>query len=125
LLHVADPLTPSLALISAIAERRAPAIRVMSLTPGDDAPYQVAVADLHGVCQQFGFAHAELAGEGLGCVVATLYAAWFPSQVTRLTLYAPAYRSDSESLFGRSLRDCPPDWPSLRRAITCPVDERG
>jgi pimeloyl-ACP methyl ester carboxylesterase len=125
LLHVADPLAPSLELVASIAANRAPSTRVISVRARSDAPYQVHVADLQGVCEQFGFPKVELAGEELGCIIATLFAAWFPTLVTRLTLYAPAYGTESDGLFGRSLRDCPPDWPRLRAALACPVDVLG
>lgn len=120
MLHLADPLAPS----SELAARLDTPCRVLSLQPRGDAPYQVHVADVVEVLQQFGFEHVDVVGEGLGCVVAVVLAAWHAGRVARLTLVDARYTPEGESHFARSLRDCPPDWPALRASIGCPIEER-
>lgn len=97
-------------------------MRILSVQPRGDAPLQVYAADILELIAQFGFERIELVGERLGCVIALLVAAWRPTCVARLHLIDACYDADGDSLFARSLRDCPPDWLAIRAAITCPID---
>jgi pimeloyl-ACP methyl ester carboxylesterase len=120
--HAPDPLLASDEVIQALAGRLAPRCRVLSLEPRQGQPYQVAAADLLGVLDQFGFSEPVLVGEGLGCLSALLVATWHPDRVGRLVLIDPSDTAPvSEGLEARALRDCPPDWPSLREAVRCPL----
>jgi len=118
LVHVPDPLAPSLSI-----ESFAPEYRVLSITPRENAAYQVQADDVVGVLAQFGFARPIVVGEGLGCAAALLVAAWSPECVGALILVDPTYRSSGDSLAARSLRECPPNVTSLRQTIQCPVLE--
>ncbi len=124
LLHAPDPESPELLAVSALADAIAPPWRVLSVQPGGDAAYQVHVAHLLGVIDQFGFTDIALVGERLGCCTALLAAAWLPDRIGRVALIDPLYVPSSvDTLFGRSLRDCPPGWPALRESIECPLLE--
>jgi pimeloyl-ACP methyl ester carboxylesterase len=73
---------------------------------------------------QFGFEAPVLVAQQLGCVAALLVAAWHANRVAGLVLIEPTYEPPrGSSLEARALRDCPPDWTSLRQAVTCPVLE--
>lgn len=74
-----------------------------------------------GALNQFGFTSPVLLGEGLGCVVGLLLAAWFPDRFGGLVLCEPGYASEGGGLVARSLRDCPPDVTALHNAVTCPM----
>jgi pimeloyl-ACP methyl ester carboxylesterase len=112
--HVPDP-----ACDSELEQRIAtlsPGTRVFSITPRSDQPYQVLVADLHGLLAQFGFLNIVLVAEGLSCASAVLLAAWYPEHVRALVLVGER-QPDGDTLLARSLRDCPP----VRQHLTCPV----
>jgi pimeloyl-ACP methyl ester carboxylesterase len=124
LVHVPDPLTPTDDVAIALAEAFAPRQRVVSLSPRGGAPYQVDAADLLATLEQFGFAQPTLVGERLGCVPALLLAAWYPERVERLVLVDPTYERpliDEDTVVARALRDCPPDWSTLRAGVRCPM----
>ena len=111
-------------MVSRLAFWLTPRYRVVSVAPRGDSPYQVDAVDLVGVLRQFGFASPVLIGERRGCVVATVAAAWYPDRLAGLILVdAESDPPPGESIEARALRDCPPDWPRLRRAITCPLAE--
>jgi pimeloyl-ACP methyl ester carboxylesterase len=135
LVHVPDPLAASSAVVNTLAATMAPRYRVLSLTPRGVSPYQVDAFDLLATLDQFGFERPVLVGERLGCVAALLVAAWYPHRVAGLVLIVAA-ALDPESLNStevpqtadgflraRALKDCPPDWGSLRAAVECPVLE--
>jgi pimeloyl-ACP methyl ester carboxylesterase len=119
LIHVPDPLGTS-TLVDALAAALAPRFRVFSITPRVDAPYQVHVLDLEGALGQFGFERIVLVAEGLGSISALLLAAWYPLRVGALSLVDPVLNApEGETLFARSLRDC----PMVRPPVECPVVE--
>ena len=123
-LHAPDPESPDLVNVSALAGAIAPRCRVLSVQPRGDSAYQVHVADLLAVIQQFGFTDVTLIGERLGCCTALLTAAWLPERVGRLVLVDPIYvASSSETLFARSSSECPPRWTVLRESIGCSLLE--
>lgn len=125
LVHVPDPLSPDDAILSTLGPALAPDYRVISVEPRPGQPYQVQTMDLREILGQFGFERAILIGERLGCVAAVLLAAWHPSRIAGLVLIDATFTvpSSFDSLEARALRDCPPDWPSLRAAVQCPVVE--
>jgi pimeloyl-ACP methyl ester carboxylesterase len=124
LVHVADPVSPVDSVVERVAAALAPRYRVLSFASRGEAPYQVDVLDLIGVLSQFGFRTPVLLGERLGCVTALVAAAWYPDRVAGLVLVDPLYEApQSEDMAARALRDCPPDWPSVRAALRCPVLE--
>jgi hypothetical protein len=123
--HIADPSRDS-RLVERIAATLAPRYRVLSITPRADYPYQVHVVDLVGVLTQFGFDCPFVVAEERACAIALLLAAWYAERidVRGLTLVdAPTAAPDGDSVADRAWRDCPPDWPALRRRVTCPVFE--
>ncbi|MDQ6675626.1 MAG: alpha/beta hydrolase [Chloroflexota bacterium] len=122
LIHVPDPLSPDAALVERLADTLTPQYRVMSVAARGASAYQVDAADLLATLDVFGFAAPVVVGERLGCVAALLHAAWYPGRVAGLVLVEPAYEPPaSDGVLGRAMRDCPPDWTSLRGAIECPV----
>jgi len=124
--HVPDPLSPADLVVDALAWRCAPVYRVLSIEPRTGQPYQVQAADVLGTLDQFGFESPILVGERLGCVAALVLAAWHPGRVARLALIDPTYAAPpayGSAVEARALRDCPPDWPSLRSAVQCPMLE--
>lgn len=124
LVHVPDPLSPSGMLVETLGAALGPDYRVISVEPRAGQPYQVQAIDVLGMLAQFGFVAPLLIGERLGCAAALLVAAWFPSTVSKLVLVDPIYEAPgihAHSVEARALRDCPPDWPSLRRAVQCPL----
>jgi pimeloyl-ACP methyl ester carboxylesterase len=126
LVHVPDPLSAGDDVVLALAARFAPDYRVLTLEPRAAQAYQVHAADVLATLEQFGFAAPVLIGEGLGCLAALVVAAWHPGRVARLVLVEPtcaAPPGQESSIEARALRDCPPDWPSLRNAVTCPALE--
>jgi len=123
-LHAPDPESPELLNASALADAIAPRCRVLSVQPHGDAAYQVHVAHLLALIDQFGFTDVTLVGERLGCFTALLTAAWRPERTGRLVLIEPVYAAaSSETLFARSLSDCPPNWTALRQSLGCPLLE--
>jgi pimeloyl-ACP methyl ester carboxylesterase len=118
LLHLPDPLAPSSDLAPTLDALK----RILSVHPRGDAPYQVHVTDIAEFLNQFGFTGVTLVAESLSAVTGLLLATWWPHLVARITLVSPRYLADGESLFARSLRDAPPDWPSIRASIACPID---
>jgi hypothetical protein len=52
-----------------------------------------------------------------------LLAAWHPGRMARLVLIDATFAAQRhlESSEARALRDCPPDWPALRRAVHRPL----
>lgn len=122
LVHVPDPLAPQDTLVEALAAALAPRWRILSVQPRGASPYQVDAADLLAVLDQFGFETPVLVAEGLGCVAALLVAAWHVRRVAGLVLVEPTCAAPlTEGLPRRALLDCPPDWPALRRAVSCPA----
>jgi pimeloyl-ACP methyl ester carboxylesterase len=122
LLHLPDPLVPS-PLVEQLAALVTPRWRVMSIAPRPDVPYQVQLADVLGVMDQFGFLHAIVVAEGVACVTALLLATWYSQHVGRVVLVQPRFALDGKSLQARALRDCPPDCVRLRADLKCPVEE--
>ena len=118
LVHVPDPLAPS-TFIEVVAAALAPDYRVLSITPREDAPYQVQATDVVGVLAQFGFAAPLILGQRLGCAAALLVAAWTPERVGALVLVDAVYQASGAALVVRSLRECPPDVAALRLAVRC------
>jgi pimeloyl-ACP methyl ester carboxylesterase len=126
LVHVPDPLSPGDDVLDVLAAHLAPDYRVLSIAPRPGQPYQIQAVELVATLDQFGFEKPVLLGERLGCVAALLLAAWHPGRVARLVLIHPTYDAPlafENTIEARSLRDCPPDWPSLRNAVHCPVLE--
>jgi pimeloyl-ACP methyl ester carboxylesterase len=124
LVHVPDPLVVDHGLVQALAEALTPGFRVLSLEPRGASPYQVDACDLLALLDQFGFATPVLIAEGLGCVAALLVAAWYTDRVAGLVLVEPVYAPPlADGVPARALRDCPPNWPSLRGAVQCAVLE--
>jgi pimeloyl-ACP methyl ester carboxylesterase len=124
IVHVPDPLSADESFVEAIAATMAQRYRVLSLRPRGASPYQIDAADLVAVLDQFGFETPVLVAERLGCVAALLVAAWHADRVAGLVLIEPTHDPDLEDgVEARALRDCPPDWASLRRAVQCPVVE--
>ena len=96
----------------------------MSLSPRASIPYPVSAWDLVGTLDQFGFTSPILVGQRLACLSVLVVAAWYPSRVGGLVLVDPNVgMPPGDSIEARALRDCPPDWPALRAAVTCPVCE--
>ena len=123
LVHVPDPISES-RLVEELAASIAPRLRVLSVSPRVGVPYQVSATDLLGVLRQFGFPTPVVLGEGLGCLVALILAAWYPTHVGALILLEPKYDPPpGESSEARALRDCPPDVARLRARVQCPVIE--
>jgi pimeloyl-ACP methyl ester carboxylesterase len=82
--------------------------------------------DILATLNQFGFEKPILVAERLGCVAALVLAAWNPGRIACLVLIDPTYDAPpafADSIEARALRDCPPDWPSLRAAVQCPIVE--
>jgi pimeloyl-ACP methyl ester carboxylesterase len=122
IVHVPDPLSADATLVEAVAAALAPRFRVLSLEPRAASPYQVHAADLLAALDQFGFETPVLVAEGLGCVAALLVAAWHTRRVAGLVLIDPTYDPPlSDGIAARAVKDCPPDWGALRRAVTCAV----
>jgi pimeloyl-ACP methyl ester carboxylesterase len=123
---VPDPRAPDDAIFGTLGPTLAPDYRVLSVEPRPGQPYQVQAMDLLGTLDQFGLERPVLIGERLGCVAAVLVAAWHPGRIARLVLIDATFAAPSsfDNLEARALRDCPPDWPSLRAAVQCPVVER-
>ena len=92
-------------------------------TPEGKTAYQVQAMDILGFLDQFGLEKPILVGERLGSVAAVLLAAWHPGRVARLVLIDATYVAQGSSPEARSLKDCPPDWPSIRGAVQCPIVE--
>lgn len=121
LVHLADPMREASAA-TRLAEALAPRYRVLSILARPEQPYQVHVVDLLGVLAQFGFERPLLAPEGASCISALLLAAWYPERVGALALI-DAQPQSGDGIRARSLRDCPPDWQSIRAAVQCPIVE--
>jgi pimeloyl-ACP methyl ester carboxylesterase len=123
LVHVPDPLfLHSDAVVGRLSAALAPRYRVLSLSPRGASPYQVDAIDLLGMLRQFGFEAPILVGERLGCLPALLVTAWYPEVVGGLVLVDPNYDPPpGDRVEARALCDCPPDWPTLRTAVRCPV----
>lgn len=122
LVHVPDPLSVDDGFAQGLAEVFAPRYRVLSVQPRGASPYQVDACDLLALLDQFGFASPVLIAEGLGCVAAVLVAAWHVDRVAGLVLVEPVYAPPlADGVPARALRDCPPNWPSLREAVQCAV----
>jgi pimeloyl-ACP methyl ester carboxylesterase len=117
IIHVADPLRES-SLLEQFGAFLPPRYRLVSVSPRPDQPYQVLVADLHGLFAQFGFQDVGVVAEGLSCASARLLAAWYPELVHALVLLDEQL-PEGDALLARSLRDCPP----LRHPLACPVVE--
>jgi pimeloyl-ACP methyl ester carboxylesterase len=122
LVHVPDPFVAS-SFVDRVAAATAPGYRVLSLAARRGVAYQVSAADLVGTLDQFGFLTPILIGEGLGCLVTLIVAAWYAERVRGLVLVGATYTAPAETVEGRALRDCPPDIASLRQAVRCPVLE--
>jgi pimeloyl-ACP methyl ester carboxylesterase len=121
--HVPDPFSSSV-LVESLAESLAPGYRILSLSGRGNSPYQVDATDLRDTLRQFGFSAPVLVGERLGCLASLLVAAWYPTEIGGLVLIDPTFdRPADESIEARSLRDCPPDIATLRKAVRCPVLE--
>jgi pimeloyl-ACP methyl ester carboxylesterase len=122
---VPDPLAPGDEVVQRLAAHFAPDYRVVSISPRPGQPYQIQMTDVLAIVDQFGFDQPILVGEGLGCVAALLLAAWHPGRIARLVLIDATFAALSrwESAEARALRDCPPDWPSIRAAVQCPIAE--
>jgi pimeloyl-ACP methyl ester carboxylesterase len=121
LIHVAHP-TDKPSIVEALATTLAPHWRVLSVSSRPDVAYQVAVADLVGVLDQFGFVRPVVLGEQLSCHTVLILAAWYPTRVGTVILVEPQYaRPTGDTLEARALRDCPPDWPQLRANVRCPI----
>jgi pimeloyl-ACP methyl ester carboxylesterase len=122
LVHIPDPLAANAHTLERLTETLAWRYRVLSVRPRGASPYQVDAMDLLATLDQFGFVAPILIGERLGCVAALLVAAWHRGRVAGLVLIDPTYDPPaSDSIEARALRDCPPDWPTLRKAVQCPV----
>jgi pimeloyl-ACP methyl ester carboxylesterase len=122
LVHVPDPLSANDGAIEMVAAALAWRYRVLSLYPRGASPYQVDYVDLLAVLDQFGFPSPVLIGERLGCIAALLVAAWQPGRIAGLVMIDPTCDPPlADGIEARALRDCPPDWPALRQAVTCPV----
>jgi pimeloyl-ACP methyl ester carboxylesterase len=124
LVHVPDPLAPGNVVVDALAAQFAPPYRLLSVEPRAAHPYQTQAVDLRATLEQFGFAAPILIGERLGCIAALLVAAWYPDVIGRLVLVDPVYEASplhELTIEARALRECPPDWPSLRSSVHCPV----
>jgi pimeloyl-ACP methyl ester carboxylesterase len=123
LVHVPDPVVAS-EVVEVIAAAMAPRYRVLSVSPRESVPYQVAAADLLGMLDQFGFSAPVLIGEGLGCLAALIVSAWYPTRVGGLVLVDTAWEPPpGDSVAARALRDCPPNLAALHGAVRCPVVE--
>ena len=108
--------------VGAIVAGLAPRYRVMSISPRRNVPYQVSAMDLMAMLDQFGLPSPILVGERAGCLTVLLVAAWYPGRVGGLVLVDPEFEPPpGETVEARALGDCPPDWPALRSAVTCPV----
>jgi pimeloyl-ACP methyl ester carboxylesterase len=81
--------------------------------------------DILGFLDQFGLDKPVLIGERLGCVAALLLTAWHSGRIARLVLIDATFAAEShrDSPEARALRDCPPDWSSIRAAVKCPIVE--
>jgi pimeloyl-ACP methyl ester carboxylesterase len=125
---------PSLAGVGrdfdALAERIAPAWRVLALDlrghggstgPGSGSGYQVHVADTVALLEQLGVERAVVLGVGFGALVAALVAAWHPALVGGLVLVDAPEEVTVVSGDVRALRDAPPRFDRLARAIACPT----
>jgi pimeloyl-ACP methyl ester carboxylesterase len=123
LVHVPDPLSPGDDVVQGLAAHFAPDYRVVSIQPRGGQPYQVQAMDILATLDQFGFDKPILVGERLGSLAAVLLAAWYPGRVARLVLIDATYTAQGSSPEARSLSDCPPDWPSIRGAVQCPIVE--
>jgi pimeloyl-ACP methyl ester carboxylesterase len=122
IVHIPDPLTADDSLVATLATALPRRYRLLSLEPRGTSPYQVDAADILALLDQFGFEAPVLVAEGVGCVAALLVAAWHSGRVAGLVLIEPTYDPPpSDALLARALRDCPPDWVSLRKAVECPV----
>jgi pimeloyl-ACP methyl ester carboxylesterase len=122
LVHVPDPLSDASGALDTVATALRWRYRVLSVQPRGASPYQVDAADLLATLDQFGFVAPILIGERLGCLSALLIAAWHRGRLAGLVLIDPTYDPPPfDSIQARALRDCPPDWPALRKAVTCPV----
>jgi pimeloyl-ACP methyl ester carboxylesterase len=123
LVHSPDLFSDS-SFVEALAASIAPRMRVVSVSPRLGVPYQVNAMDLLGVIEQFGFVAPVVLGEGLGCLVALMLAAWYPSHTGGLILVEPKSElTTGDSTQARALRDCPPDVARLRARVRCPVIE--
>jgi pimeloyl-ACP methyl ester carboxylesterase len=120
LVHAPDPSSPTEGLITAIATAFAPELRVLSLAPRTERPYQQHALDLLALLDQFGFQTPLLVGEGRGCLAALLIAAWIPSRVRAVVLVQPSSSAPPDGLFGLSLADGPSDIAALRQRLRCP-----
>jgi pimeloyl-ACP methyl ester carboxylesterase len=122
LVHVPDPLRAS-PLVETLAAVFAPRYRVMSVVPRPDQPYQVHAADLEGLFAQLGLDRVTVLAEGTGCATAVLLAAWHPERVGALLLIDATRPAEGDAMMARSLRECPPDWSTVRLALNCAVVE--
>ncbi|MBV9359529.1 MAG: alpha/beta fold hydrolase [Chloroflexi bacterium] len=113
----------------ALAERIAPAWRVLALdlrgrggssAAGSGMGYQVHVADSVALLEQLGVEQAVVLGVGFGALIAALLAAWHPVLVGRLAL-VEADDSTAVARELRVLRDAPPRFDRVARAIRCPT----
>lgn len=99
-----------------LATALAPAWRVFAVDPrgrGESARprtgygYQVLVADVMALLDQFGFEQPVLVGHSYGAIVALLVAAWYPERVGALVLVdggaeiTPAVRAGVDALISR------------------------
>jgi hypothetical protein len=90
-------------------------------------PYQIAALDVIGLLDQFGFAAPVLVAEKHACLTVLVVAAWQPTRPAGLVLVdavveVPPGVADT-GLAGLALRTCPPDWPTLRALVQCPMLE--
>jgi pimeloyl-ACP methyl ester carboxylesterase len=120
IVHLPDPFGAS-PLIVELASALAPRYRVLSLEPRADVSYVDDASDLASFLRVFGFEHAVLVAEGVGCAAARVVAAWHPELLAGLVLVEPRYTADAAGLRGRGLRDCrldigPPSVPLLELA---------
>jgi pimeloyl-ACP methyl ester carboxylesterase len=113
----------------ALAARVAPAWRVLALNlrgragstgAGNALGYQVHVADSVALLEQLGVDRAVVLGVGFGALVAALLTAWHPALVGGLVL-VDADESAVVPADVRVLRDAPPRFDRVARAIRCPT----
>jgi pimeloyl-ACP methyl ester carboxylesterase len=117
LVHVPDLLLPSSGLAAELAQQLSPEYRVLSMHPQTGLLYQLHVAELVGLLDQFGFEQPILIGEQSGCVVTTLLAGWYPKRLAGLILLDPIM----EAADVPGIVDCPPKWDLVWQRIVCPT----
>ncbi len=125
LVHVPDPLSPDDEVVQSLAARFAPSYRIVCIEARPAQPYQVHMDDVLATLDQFGFASPTRIGERLGCAAARLLPAWYPGRTAGLVLIDATFAAPSreDSIEARALRDCPPNWTTLRTAVRCPLLE--